>query len=253
MWHYALHMTQKQFGLKNYTFKPGWLGALILLVCVPIFIKLGLWQYHKAILKQQIQQQQKITLKGVLTTLPTGDFKDFVALEYKKVRIKGNYDPQKQILLDNQVEGNQAGFHVVTPLKIEGRDDYVLINRGWIAGGKNRNDIPAFETPEQRVEVVGQLWIPNSKVFTLESAEQKNANNQVWQYLDIPRYQKILPNLLPVIIKLDAKSDAGGFVRHWQMSESKIVSHFGYAYQWFGFAVASILIYLFVSFKKRND
>ena len=244
-------MTQKQFGLAAYTFKPRWLGALILLVCVPIFIKLGLWQYHKAVLKQQIQAQQQST-RGELTSLPSLPA-DFIALQYKNVRIKGKYNTEKQILLDNQVEASQAGFHVFTPLKIEGTNDYVLINRGWLAGSKSRNDIPKFETPTSSVEVVGQLWLPNKKIFTLESAQQKYAISKVWQHLDMVRYQKTLPNLLPVIIKLDEKSTAGGFVRHWQMPESKIASHFGYAYQWFGFALASVLIYIFISFKKRND
>lgn len=244
-------MMQKQFGLANYRFRPSWLGALILLICVSLFMKLGFWQYHKAKLKQQIQVQQQSTKEEStsLPSLPT----DFIALQYKNVRIKGKYHTQKQILLDNQVEASQAGFHVITPLKIEGTNDYVLINRGWIAGGINRNAIPEFETPNADVEVVGQLWLPNNKIFTLESADQKYANNKVWQHLDMLRYQKTLPNLLPVIIKLDEKSTAGGFVRHWQMPESKIASHFGYAYQWFGFAVASIFIYLFISFKKRND
>ena len=244
-------MTQKQFGIARYTFKPGWLGALILLVCVPIFIKLGLWQYHKAVLKQQIQMQQRST-KEVLTNLPSLSA-DFSSLQYKIVRIQGEYKPEKQILLDNQVESNQAGFHVVTPLKIEGTNDFVLVNRGWIAGNKNRNDIPQFETPSNSVEVVGQLWIPSKKIFTLERVDQKLENSKIWQHLDMVRYQKTLPNLLPVIIKLDEKSTAGGFMRHWQMPESKIASHFGYAYQWFGFAAASIFIYLFISFKKRND
>ncbi|HOY70857.1 MAG TPA: SURF1 family protein [Methylotenera sp.] len=243
-------MIQKQFGLARYTFKPGWLGTLILLLCVPIFIKLGLWQYHKAVLKQQIQMQQQST-KEVLTSLPSMSA-DFSALQYKNVRIKGKYITEKQILLDNQVEASQAGFHVVTPLKIDGTNNLVLVNRGWIAGSKNRNDIPTFETPSNNVEVVGQLWIPSKKIFTLESGDQKNASSKIWQHLDMARYQKSLPNLLPVIIKLDEKSTAGGFVRHWQMPESKIASHFGYAYQWFGFAVASIFIYMFVSFKKRN-
>ena len=245
-------MKQKQFALSNYKFRPSWLGAIILLICVPLFIKLGLWQYHKAILKQQIQAQYELNAKEELTSLP-GKNGDLSALQYKKVRIKGTYDTKHQILIDNQVEGNQAGFHVITPMKIDGQMDEVLINRGWIAAKENRNDIPEVITPTNEVEVVGQLWLPSSKVFTLETNAQKNGETVVWQYLDISRFQKNMPNLLPVIIKLDEKSDAGGFVRHWEMPPSKIASHLGYAYQWFGFAFASIVIYLFTSFKKQND
>ncbi len=72
--------------------------------------------------------------------------------------------------------------------------------------------------------------------------------------MDMARYQKIVPiRILPLVIKLDAKSTAGGFVRNWQLPPSKIATNMGYAYQWFGFAIASVLIYLFTSIKKANN
>lgn len=245
-------MTQKQFGLSEYQFKPSWLGAVILLICVPLFIKLGYWQYGKAMLKLDIEAKYKLASDGELTFLPTQQA-NFSELLYKKIRIKGRYDISHQILLDNQVEGNQVGYHVITPLIIEGRADAVLINRGWIPSHSNRNNIPVFITPSNEVEVFGQLWIPSKKSFTLETDEQRRAETKVWQYLDVARYQKVVPNLLPVVIKLDQHSEAGGFVRHWEMPASKIASHLGYAYQWFGFAIASILIYFFTALKKRSE
>lgn len=245
-------MTQKQFRLSAYQFKPSWQGALILLICVPLFIKLGFWQYGKAMLKMEIEAQYKETVSSELTQLPNG-VEELTALQYKKVRVKGVYDTEHQILIDNQVEGAQAGYHVVTPLKLEGTNDTVLINRGWIVGGVKRNDVPDFVTPSSTVEVVGQLWMPNKKIFTLETDEQRQAETKIWQYLDVARYQKLVPNLLPIVIKLDEKSEAGGFVRHWEMPASKIASHLGYAYQWFGFALASILIYVFTGFKRRTE
>ncbi|MGB4813334.1 MAG: SURF1 family protein [Methylophilaceae bacterium] len=245
-------MTQKQFRLSQYSFRPSRQGALILLVCVPLFIKLGLWQYQKATLKQQIQAQYALNAKDELTQLPKRN-EDLSELQYKKVRLYGQYDLEHQILIDNQIEADQAGFYVITPLKLEGRSDAVLINRGWIAGLANRNAVPEFKTPTVRLEITGQLWLPNKKIFTLETPEQKQAETKVWQYLDVDRYQKIIPNLLPVIIKLDEKSQAGGFVRHWDIPASKIASNLGYAYQWFGFAGASIFIYIFTSFKKISN
>ena len=55
-----------------------------------------------------------------------------------------------------------------------------------------------------------------------------------------------------MIIKLDSESKAGGFVRHWEMSAERIVTHLGYAYQWFGFAFATLMIYLYLSIKRLN-
>ncbi len=57
----------------------------------------------------------------------------------------------------------------------------------------------------------------------------------------------------PLVIKLDAKVAEGGFVRNWQIPASRISTHIGYAFQWFGFALASLLIFLYMSIRKVEN
>ena len=248
-----MRMTQKQFRLSDYKFSPSWLGVVVLIICVPLFIKLGLWQYNKAQLKQAVQTSYNASLDYDALSLPK-KLDNLDMWKYKKIKITGHYETRYQILLDNQVEENQAGFHVLTPLKIEGRNDYVLINRGWVAGKATHTDLPQVSTPEDTLEIVGLVWIPSKKIFTLETAQEKRQWNEVWQHMDLERYQKSVPiNLLPIVIKLDSNSNAGGFVRNWQLPAEKIATNMGYAYQWFGFAVASILIFLYTSIGKISN
>lgn len=248
-----MRMPQMQFRFSNYLFNLSWTGLLVLIICVPLFIKLGLWQYNKAKLKQEIQTSYNASLDNEALSLPA-QLNDLDAWKHKKVKVQGHYETQYQILLDNQVENSQAGFHVLTPLKIEGRNDYVLVNRGWIAGGAAHSDIPEIITPEESVEIVGLVWVPSKKIFTLESKTEKSKWSQVWQHMDLERYQKsVAINMLPIVIKLDAKSNAGGFIRNWQLPADKIATNMGYAYQWFGFAIASILIFLYTSVRKVTN
>ena len=251
--YYATGLIELQFRFYNYVFKPTLLGSLITLLCIPLFIKLGLWQYHKAMLKQNIQtafnQSEQISNLGLDLT------KNPEKYQYKKVKISGVYATQYQILIDNQVEQSQAGFHVITPLKISSSSQYILVNRGWVAGNANHTEIPAVDTPSGVVNVEGMLWQPSTKIFTLEDKAQANDLNQpwqvVWQHLDMQKYQKIAPiQVLPLIIKLDSKSTAGGFVCNWQMPADRIATNLGYAYQWFGFAFAALAIYLYMSIKR---
>jgi surfeit locus 1 family protein len=247
-----MRMTQKQFRFSNYSFRPSWLGFLVLVISVSLFIKLGLWQYNKAMLKQQVQTSYNESLDHEALSLPAS-LENPEAWKYKKVKIKGHYETEYQILLDNQVEGDRAGFHVLTPLKIEGYDRYVLVNRGWVPGGPSHGDLPVISTPVEPVEIIGLVWLPSKKIFTLESKAERNQWSKVWQNMDMDRYQSSVPiPLLPVVIRLDAKSNAGGFVRNWQLPAEKIATNLGYAYQWFGFAVASILIFLYTSIHKTN-
>ena len=247
-----------QFRFLNVEFKPTLLGTLITLICIPTFIKLGFWQYEKAALKQKIQANFEQTNANQSPNL-----KDFLLnseqLEFKKIEVDGEYYKQYQILIDNKVENSLAGYHVITPLKIQNSDAYVLVNRGWIQGSKERADIPTFDTPKGVLKIKGMAWLPTKKIFTLEDKtpvdkEQAATNAEwqlVWQHLDMQKYVKTAPiKILPIIVKLDNDSAAGGFVRNWEMSADRIVTHMGYAYQWFGFAFAALAIYLYLGIKK---
>ena len=253
--YYATGLIELQFRFYNYTFKPTLLGTLITLCCIPLFIKLGLWQYNKAAQKQNIQtafnRSEQISYPGIDL------IKNPEKYQFRKLKITGEYATQYQILIDNQVEQEKAGFNVITPLKIVGNNQYILVNRGWIAGGARHTDIPAFETPSGVVNVEGMLWLPTTKIFTLEdkaSQDDSIRNWQVvWQNLDMEKYRKKAPiQVLPLIIKLDSKSAAGGFVRNWEMPTDRIVTNLGYAYQWFGFAFAAFAIYLYMSIKRTK-
>jgi len=247
-----MRMAQKQFRFSNYIFSLSWTGLLVLMICVPLFINLGLWQYNKAKLKQDLQARYNNSLDNEALNLPARlDNPD--EWKYKKIKTKGRYETEYQILLDNQTEGSRAGFHVLTPLKIDGSNEYVLVNRGWVAGGSTHTDIPVITTPETSVEIVGLVWVPSKKIFTLEDKTEHQQWNKVWQHMDMERYRKsVTISVLPVVIKLDAKSNAGGFVRNWQLPAEKIATNMGYAYQWFGFAIASILIFLYTGISKNK-
>lgn len=233
------------------------MATILTLVCIPVFIKLGLWQYHKAKLKQDIQATYaQSASKGALDLVNYLNRTE--ELEYQKASVSGQYETQYQLLIDNQVEGSQAGYHVITPLKIEGARQYVLVNRGWIPGNVKHEDAPTVETPKGVQKIEGMVWIPSKKIFTLESTQTSKMSGEkweaVWQNLDMTKYHRVASiEVLPVIIKLDPASQAGGFVRNWQPAPDRIVTHLGYAYQWFGFAVSAVLIYLFTSFKRIKN
>ena len=238
-----------QFKFLSLNFKPTLLGTLLTLICIPLFIKLGFWQYNKAMLKQSIQDAYvKSEANGAAAF--THYLNSPELLQYKKVKVIGKYEPKYQILIDNQVENDQAGFHVITPLKIENSNQYILVNRGWIAGKDRHTEVPMFSTPIGIQQIEGMVWLPSKKIFTLEAAttNQKNDWQLVWQNLDMDKYRKSVPlQMLTVIIKLDPQSDAGGFVRNWQLPADRIMTNLGYAYQWFGFAFAAFAIYLYMS------
>jgi len=98
-----------------------------MLLAVVVCIKLGLWQQHKAEAKQVLQAQLDRRLKEAPVALPD-KITDLEAWRYRRVKVKGSYDTRYQILLDNQVEQDLAGYHVMTPLQLENGES-ILVNR----------------------------------------------------------------------------------------------------------------------------
>lgn len=236
----------------NLQFKPSLAGTLATMLCIPLFIHLGMWQYNKAEQKQVLQAQYDANGAELKQGLPA-DLSDVESMRYQQLVLDGEYLTQYQILLDNQVEGESAGYHVITPLKLNNQDQVVLIDRGWIAATDNHSDLPAIETPVGPQKVQGQIWVPSKKFYTL--APQTSSDNKwqsLWQNMDMVAYAKAVPfKVAPVVLRM-SPDNSGGFVRNWVRPDDRIATHLGYAYQWFGFAAAALGIYLFVSFKRKK-
>lgn len=231
-------------------FRPRVGPTFLTLLLVALFIKLGLWQLHKAEAKQTLQAQLDRYSTQPPVALPER-IENPAEWRYRNVKLIGTYDPRYQILLDNQVDNERAGYHVLTPLKITGSERYILVNRGWIPASAQHSEIPKISTPTAPVEVEGSLWLPSDKIYALAAPLETAHWQSVWQNLDMPRYMKSVPfTLYPVVVRLNAKSTAAGFVRNWPRPSERIETHLGYAYQWFGFAAAAVAIYLFSCFRK---
>ncbi len=117
----------------KYTFRPGLWVTLATLVVMTLCIELGLWQYNKAESKRALQIRLEKHLVEPPVALPE-TMTDLEAWRYRRVKFTGVYDARYQVLLDNQVENTVAGYHVLTPMQVEGGNSYVLVNRGWIPG-----------------------------------------------------------------------------------------------------------------------
>jgi surfeit locus 1 family protein len=239
----------------KYTFRPNLWMTIATAIMLGICIKLGLWQYNKADARRNLQTQLTARMSESAVALPA----KIVALEtwrYKRVKFTGQYDTRYQLLLDNQVQNTVAGFHVLTPMQVEGSNTYVLVNRGWVprtaANVGEMPKPPTIETPQGKQQIEGDIGLPASKFFTMDTPPAADGKWQpVWQNLDMARYAKSVPFAVqPFVVRLAAKSNAGGFVRNWTPPGERVTMHLGYAYQWFGFALTLFVIYIVLNIKK---
>lgn len=233
-------------------FRPRLWPTLAVLVVVPLCVSLGLWQWRKAEAKQALQSLLDQRSREPAIELPAVAA-DAASLRFRRVVVRGEYEPRFQILLDNRVYREAAGYHVLTPLRIAGSELRVLVNRGWIPAPADHRITPAVDTPAGIVEIEGIATLPPEKFFTLAPTVPAGDQWQpVWQNPDLAAYAHVVPFAIqPVVIQLDPANPAGGFAREWPRPDERIERHVGYAWQWFGFAFAAVAIWLYVNLERR--
>lgn len=221
-----------------------WLPAAILAALVPAFGALGLWQLHRA--DEKRAWQAEYDQRSTAAPLQLGSALVSAAEQrYRRVNVRGSFDTDYQILIDSRVHRGVPGYHVVTPLRLEGGDTRVLINRGWVQMGASRAQLPPIETPPGVQQLSGIAMVPLDKVFTLGEPPPLTSGWQpLWPRLDMRRYTAAVPFAVqPIVLLLDADA-AHGYTREWSRLDAGIALHQGYAFQWFGLAALALVIML---------
>lgn len=231
--------------------RPGLVPTLAVLLLLPALTSLGFWQLRRADEKAALQAEYD-RRAGDRPVQIEGRLQRADDLRFYRVRAQGRFESERQIYLDNRVHNGVPGYHVLTPLKIQGSDIRVLVNRGWIAGRLNRGDLPEAPVPSGTVTVLGTATVPLKGGFHLGPPILRGGQWQtLWQYLDMDLYAAEAPfKLQPVVILLDPASQAGGLVREWQRLDTGVAVHHGYAFQWFSLAVVLAGIYLFLMLRR---
>ncbi|GAB4512019.1 MAG: hypothetical protein Tsb0026_15600 [Sulfuricaulis sp.] len=231
-------------------FRPGLTASIVVAVLLPLFLCLGYWQLQRAEEKRLIQAEYDTRANGPAVQVERS-VQRAEELQFYRVVAKGHYETDYQILIDNRVHQGRAGYHVLTPLRLQDSEVRLLVNRGWIALGESRDRLPLIETPAGLQQITGVATVPAEKYFTL--AKPEPGWQRVWQNADMVRYGASVPfPVQPVVVLLDPAATAGGFVRDWSRLDAGISVHQGYAFQWFMLAAALTSLYLFMSLRRRD-
>lgn len=175
---------------------------------------------------------------------------DAALLDQHPAIARGRWLADKSILVDNRVHNGVAGYHVITPLRIEGADICILVNRGWIAAPRLRSEIPVLPPlAATTVEVKGIGRLPPAKTFELAP---EIAEGIVWQNLTLERFRAWSGLELQAVILLQTDAAGDGLVRDWLPADSGALKHWGFALLWYLAAAAAAIAAVFNSVERRT-
>lgn len=225
--------------------RPRWVPIAASLVGIALTASAGNWQLNRAAEKERLQAAFDAGAAAPAIHLgvePLGAEQ----LRLRKVEAEGEFVPQARVLLDNRIHAGVAGYHVIMPLRLAGTGMHVLVNRGWVAAGRDRTRLPEIHTPAGVVRIEGTAVVPG-RFLELASSDQSGA---VWQNLTPERFvaSKAL-QVQPVVVEQTSGAD-DGLVREWPRPDFGIAKHYSYAAQWFIFS--GLIALLFGFFHVRN-
>jgi surfeit locus 1 family protein len=238
---------------KKYTFKPRLVATVCLLVLFPLFIALGVWQLHRADEKRAIMAlRERNGAEPPVLLMGKAEAAD--ADRYRQVQAFGEYDVDHQFLLDNQIFNQQAGYWVMTPLRLADSDAAVLVNRGWVPVGSDRSRLPQLGVSSPYVRITGLIDHFPGVGYKLKGAEIPGSGwPSVVQMLDAGQLSARLGyRLLPYQVLL-APDQPQGYARSWRPPDLNPGKNQGYALQWFSFAAVLVILYIGYGIKSRSD
>ena len=224
-----------------------WLPTLAALASIALTVALGIWQLDRGNEKTAMAERLKSAQARPLIAIPAAEL-NAADVAWQRVEANGRFAAEYTVFIDNRVLNGVVGYHVVTPLKIEGGERYVLVNRGWVAATADRRTLPKIVTPPGTLRVSGIASVPGERQFELST---RVAEGNVWQNLTLSRYRaSVNIPLQPVVIQQDSVVD-DGLKREWQATGPSPDRNYGYAFQWFAMAAAILVYYLVTHGRKK--
>nr|WP_146873184.1 SURF1 family protein [Halovibrio variabilis] len=199
---------------------------------------LGLWQWERADDKRLAVVERESAPTLIAPTTPPA--------QGAEITLQGEYLAEHTLYLDNRVVDGRIGVAVLTPLR-DSHGQLWLVQRGFLATGPHRRP-PETATPSGRVELTGE-W---QKVQAGGPLYGDNREGSRLQQLSLEPWQPTLGSF-SYAGWLHAEEGDGVLIPWWEASVMPPSRHVGYAFQWWGLALAALVVMFVGGLRLRRD
>lgn len=219
------------------------LGALALAF---LLIQLGNWQLDRLDQRRTRNALVEARINAAPVAL-TGQPIDPAAEEFRRVTVRGEYDPANEIVLRNRAFNGIPGMDILTPLRIAGSNQSVLVNRGWVPMEQAEQARRAPLGVSGPVEIEGIIRQPQMRSggISPEDRQPEGGRLDAWFRVDIARIAQQVPYpLLPLYVEQLPGPNLPDLPKpHPDIDTTTEGPHLGYALQWFSFATIGLCGY----------
>jgi len=216
--------------------------------------ELGFWQLSRA---QEKQVRLKKLANNQLSKLTSLNLVDQEVIDdFGKVQLEVSLAEKFNLLIENKIQNGELGYHVLNLVQDLDSDRYLLVNRGWIEGKANRNQLPLVKLPRTDWNVEGRVYQINKQVLSGDAELESHGKILRLPVLDVHMLSLLEKRfgirIEPYLLRLD-ENVTDSFAIDWAWVSMSPDKHLGYAFQWFGLSLAFLIISLFVLIKKEPE
>lgn len=248
-------MTSRSTSLSRWFAPVPTLAALTVTIAACL---LGNWQVNRGQEKRARAAQLERLAQGEPLVVNQAELSVERVL-YHRVKVRGTFEPDKTILLDNRPHvgasgtgESRAGFHVLTPLRLAGGSGagrYVLVNRGWLPrDAQDRTRIAPFDTPAGEQELSGTAVASAGHVFALGDADE--TGRKIRQNVEVSALSREWGVSLQPFVIQQTGGLQDGLARDWPAPDSGAERHDGYAFQWFALAALTVAFWGVAGYRR---
>jgi len=219
-----------------------------------LFIRLGVWQLHRADFKEALLRRYAASASA-----PMQDFAKVADAppedSFPRVQITGHYLTDRIYLLDNPNHDERGGVEVFVPLALRNTSKLLLVDMGFLPGNGTGQEPQLPALPGTDVTLQG-MYVPPPPIG-FEMGGNALAQQTRWPkkgiFLDpVEVVHDLNRSLYPRVLALDP-DEASIYVRVHTLDFSSMppARHRAYAFQWFTFALAAVVLLLVLHRKRR--
>ena len=173
------------------------------------------------------------------------------SIEYRRVRVTGEWVAAWPLFLDNRPLNGRAGFILAMPFKIAGSNRHVLVLRGWLPrDAREYGKLPDFATPAGTVTLEGVATLNAGHIMQLGTPGALKPAALV-QNLTIDEVASASGlALAPFFVQQVGAGQGDGLVRDWPAPATGVDKHRGYAFQWYALACMAALFFVITGYRS---
>jgi surfeit locus 1 family protein len=233
----------------------GLIAALVVLAAA-VMVGLGVWQLAR--LHERRAANAVVAARLAQAPIDLNAQPGAVPPEYQPVRARGTFDAPQEIVLRNRAHLESPGVHLLTPLRLAGGEQAVLVDRGWIPYTEADPAARApYRAPEGEAAVEGIVRASQARTLAFLPADPTlgpgQARLDAWFWVNIPQIQLQVPYpLLPFFIEAAAGPDPAQLPIAGYSVDLSEGPHLSYAIQWFSFATILVAGSMALARRRRK-